>query len=268
MINTLANYYFFPWSSNSPYINHFVSADTVVPGYTNPQNLNRYSYVGNNPLRYTDPSGHMMVEDEGSTKGGLDCSKYPQYCSNGKKKSNKELQAMHPKQGQVDRLKIYGGEYIFWGYGGNLTSWNGDKEIDPAEWEALLYHIGYDVHNFSTGWYDTPLFDGFGYLSGTGCINGKCYDRSELNYVGEGEALAALGLSNEATHNIVWTWKNQGNIVWCALGVECSFRKPSQGTIDMTDIGWEFYHEYYSSPSHSLDTFTVVPPGIATSILR
>jgi pyocin large subunit-like protein len=69
----------------SPYINRFLSADTIVPGYANPQSLNRYSYVTNNPLRYTDPTGHMMVEDEGSTKGGLDCHKYPQYCNNGKK---------------------------------------------------------------------------------------------------------------------------------------------------------------------------------------
>jgi hypothetical protein len=35
-----------------------------VPGYGNPQNLNRYSYVTNNPLRYTDPTGHMRVDDE------------------------------------------------------------------------------------------------------------------------------------------------------------------------------------------------------------
>jgi len=46
----------------SPYINHFVSADTIVPSYANPQNLNRYSYVTNNPLRYTDPTGHAYCD--------------------------------------------------------------------------------------------------------------------------------------------------------------------------------------------------------------
>jgi hypothetical protein len=34
-----------------------------VPGYANPQNLNRYSYVTNNPLRYTDPTGHRQCEN-------------------------------------------------------------------------------------------------------------------------------------------------------------------------------------------------------------
>lgn len=35
----------------SPYINRFLSADTIVPRYANPQALNRYSYVFGNPLR-------------------------------------------------------------------------------------------------------------------------------------------------------------------------------------------------------------------------
>ncbi len=42
----------------SPKLGRFLSADTIVPGYANPQNLNRYSYVLNNPLRYIDPTGH------------------------------------------------------------------------------------------------------------------------------------------------------------------------------------------------------------------
>jgi hypothetical protein len=41
-----------------------VSADAVVPGAGNPQALNRYSYVFNNPLKYTDPSGHDPLGDE------------------------------------------------------------------------------------------------------------------------------------------------------------------------------------------------------------
>jgi RHS repeat-associated protein len=49
--------------SLSPYINQFLSADTIVPGYANPQNLNRYAYVLNNPLRYIDPTGHMACSD-------------------------------------------------------------------------------------------------------------------------------------------------------------------------------------------------------------
>ncbi|MBI1879535.1 MAG: RHS repeat-associated core domain-containing protein [Chloroflexi bacterium] len=42
----------------SPGLGRFVSPDTVVPGAGNPQAWNRYSYVGNNPLKYSDTSGH------------------------------------------------------------------------------------------------------------------------------------------------------------------------------------------------------------------
>jgi RHS repeat-associated protein len=44
-----------------PLIGRFIQADTIVPQPGNPQNLNRYSYVRNNPLRYTDPSGHWPI---------------------------------------------------------------------------------------------------------------------------------------------------------------------------------------------------------------
>jgi len=43
-----------------PVIGRFVSADTVVQDFKNPQMLNRYSYVLNNPLKYADPTGHWV----------------------------------------------------------------------------------------------------------------------------------------------------------------------------------------------------------------
>ncbi|MBN2392409.1 MAG: DUF11 domain-containing protein [Anaerolineae bacterium] len=42
-----------------PALGRFIQADTIVPNPANPQSLNRYSYVLNSPLRYTDPSGHI-----------------------------------------------------------------------------------------------------------------------------------------------------------------------------------------------------------------
>jgi hypothetical protein len=41
-----------------PKLARFISPDTIVPDPRNPQALNRYSYVLNNPLKYTDPTGH------------------------------------------------------------------------------------------------------------------------------------------------------------------------------------------------------------------
>ncbi len=39
----------------------FIMADTIVPDIFNPQSLNRYAYCLNNPLIYTDPSGHNVL---------------------------------------------------------------------------------------------------------------------------------------------------------------------------------------------------------------
>ncbi len=41
-------------------LGRFTQPDTLVPEPGNPQALNRYAYTLNNPLKYTDPSGHVF----------------------------------------------------------------------------------------------------------------------------------------------------------------------------------------------------------------
>jgi len=50
------------WYDSS--LGRFIQPDTIVPEPGNPQSLNRYSYVLNNALRYTDPTGHYLFEDD------------------------------------------------------------------------------------------------------------------------------------------------------------------------------------------------------------
>jgi len=44
-------------------LGRFVQPDSIVPQTGNPQSLNRYSYVYNNPLKYSDPSGHGPIQN-------------------------------------------------------------------------------------------------------------------------------------------------------------------------------------------------------------
>jgi hypothetical protein len=46
-----------------PMLGRMMSADPVVPDALNPQAWNRYSYVGNDPLTFTDPTGHSWLSD-------------------------------------------------------------------------------------------------------------------------------------------------------------------------------------------------------------
>ncbi|MCC7353186.1 MAG: RHS repeat-associated core domain-containing protein [Anaerolineae bacterium] len=53
------NIYFYGSRWYDPTIGRFLQADTIVPDPGNSQAFNRYAYTLNNPLRYTDPSGHV-----------------------------------------------------------------------------------------------------------------------------------------------------------------------------------------------------------------
>ena len=62
-----------------PLTGRMMQADPIIQDPYNPQNFNRYSYVMNNPLKYTDPSGWLLTsdvplkaneEDEGKGGGG------------------------------------------------------------------------------------------------------------------------------------------------------------------------------------------------------
>jgi RHS repeat-associated protein len=45
-----------------PVLGRFMTADILIDGPSSLQGYNRYSYVHNNPLMYTDPSGHLSLK--------------------------------------------------------------------------------------------------------------------------------------------------------------------------------------------------------------
>jgi RHS repeat-associated protein len=51
------------------YLGRFAQADTIVPPGV--QGLDRYAAMANNPVRYTDPSGHMQIDDSKITRTGV-----------------------------------------------------------------------------------------------------------------------------------------------------------------------------------------------------
>lgn len=57
-----------------PELGRFLSPDSYIPELFNSESLNRYSYVYNNPLAYTDPTGHAPLEDAILVGGSLPLS--------------------------------------------------------------------------------------------------------------------------------------------------------------------------------------------------
>jgi RHS repeat-associated protein len=71
-----------------PVVGRFVSADPIIDGETNPQGWNRYSYVKNNPLSFTDPTGYKC---EVRNKAPTDVSEYVCTVDGMPEKPSKEL---------------------------------------------------------------------------------------------------------------------------------------------------------------------------------
>jgi RHS repeat-associated protein len=60
----LTDFYYFEARYYNPELKHFTRADTVEPDLYDPQDLNRYAYVRNNPVKFIDPSGHSKIGSE------------------------------------------------------------------------------------------------------------------------------------------------------------------------------------------------------------
>lgn len=61
-----------------PELGRFAQADTIVPGASDPQVLNRFSYALNNPLKYSDPSGHSAQSGAQTAKSDSQQQRYMQ----------------------------------------------------------------------------------------------------------------------------------------------------------------------------------------------
>lgn len=48
-----------------PALSRFISPDSIIPENQGVQALDRFAYVSNNPLRFTDPTGHRNCEEDG-----------------------------------------------------------------------------------------------------------------------------------------------------------------------------------------------------------
>ncbi len=126
-----------------PTISRFTSADPYIQDPTNSQSFNRYAYVMNNPLKYTDPSGYYPESAEDET---ADNERGGDGVTSG---STKEYAYSYTYDGLFKAQNYITGEIITGqagGYGKEAWSYNQD-----ASGVGVLYEKdSVTIHNYTT----------------------------------------------------------------------------------------------------------------------
>ncbi len=89
---TALGLYFYNARWYDPSLGRFTSADTLVPGGV--QGYDRYAYTSNNPVRYTDPTGHRLDDGCSGESGGCTLSQ-----------RQKEIDAQNQAMAEAERDK-------------------------------------------------------------------------------------------------------------------------------------------------------------------
>lgn len=102
-----------------------------MPGAGNPQQFNRYSYVGNNPLSYIDPTGHMRTCEDSSREGCGKPFSFESYI-----KALAKYQVPYQASSAMDSPEI--------SYSDPLQ-WDNPRYEGPPLFDAIGFHAGVNV---------------------------------------------------------------------------------------------------------------------------
>jgi RHS repeat-associated protein len=249
----------------SPYLNRFIQPDTIIPKPANPQAFNRFSYVLNDPIRYNDPTGHMMWEGDGG--GCYSCAPTPPVDPPGSGDNDCpvnnpncilnpdrdiEINTDTDNDGFPNIPDPYADPIVMGSYSdpncmveelvecfyrrGRLPS--GEYTLTDEQLESLMLAVYLDIENrplSPSTWklrevYDTPLWDGYGADNGNICTTTGCYGRNEANYFAQG--IFSAKFEGEALGEIIvqlWKIKEYQHLA-------------SEGTIYWFEKGYDFYH--------------------------
>ena len=235
-----------------------------MPSPANPQSLNRYAYTLNNPLRYTDPTGHKAVlnwDEEGNPTAI----------------ENPVTGNVQYPTGFVDGKWCALTLAECFGHGYKILE--NEEYIDANEFTALLGTVYDDlqgrwtpmviVPNFPIplGYvpgvmagrdrYDTPLWNTYEGEDTIICLEEGCYPRSHVNYVAQGMWGAKSGERLDATSKVVDRWNQGGGNRLYPQG-NYNYTATPEGKLFWTEYGYNWYLQKLQSELQVSET-TFVP---------
>jgi RHS repeat-associated protein len=124
----------------SPTLGRFIQPDIFIPNPGNSQSWNRYSYTGNNPIIFTDPSGHFRIcNTEGSIcsdddpEPGIIFHVTPEEADQGVEWTEEEIETITTAVKMIGRkltnefskygINVTWGDAIYLALGTNLKFW-------------------------------------------------------------------------------------------------------------------------------------------------
>jgi RHS repeat-associated protein len=250
-----------------PALGRFTSPDTIVPlASQGVQAWDRYAYVNNSPINYTDPSGHGV--DCGIGMGCVSPYTPPNIGRSIPEDTDSDGDGVpnFPDQdypaigigGRYEQSDCTPGNLVECFYNHGVMP-EGDYEITFEEFWNLMTAIGLDTdqqpdpYKLDRSAYDTPFFDlgGSNALKSNICVQYVgCFKRQELNYIAQGSWSASEFEGHGINSAVVIGWK----LIEYGPG-----SLPSYKTLQASYIGYNIYTLQHPK---TLIASIVLPPVI------
>jgi RHS repeat-associated protein len=94
-----------------PQLGRFISPDSIIPQQQGSQAWDRYAYTNNNPVKFTDPSGHGAYCGDDYDPGCLNDEEYAQYVQMGGEEISQAGEYDEPEQTIIDWIVPDEGTY-------------------------------------------------------------------------------------------------------------------------------------------------------------
>ena len=128
-------------------LGRFIQPDSIIPSSVNPQSWNRLAYVGNNPIRFSDPTGHKEYDEIG---GGIPCYPGELICQLSKADWVSSSDASSDIDIRIDEEDVVNEPSYPWDVVSSIENCNGDWDCINTLLGFYYEDLGYPLDHITT----------------------------------------------------------------------------------------------------------------------